>query len=90
MSDETKPATQAASDRAIISVLGADRSGIVAAVAGLLAEQDVNILLRKEFGELDAAEACTDNDNTWFLLILLHDKSSPKTPTNEWRIKMIA
>ena len=52
-------------------------------------EQDVNILLRKEFGELDAAEACTDNDNTWFLLILLHDKSSPKTPTNEWRIKMI-
>ena len=44
MSDETKPATQAASDRAIISVLGADRSGIVAAVAGLLAEQDVNIL----------------------------------------------
>lgn len=44
MSDETEPTTQAASDRAIISVLGADRSGIVAAVAGLLAEQDVNIL----------------------------------------------
>ena len=39
MSDETTT-----TDRAIISVLGADRSGIVAAVAGLLAEQDVNIL----------------------------------------------
>lgn len=38
MSDETK------TDRAIISVLGADRSGIVAAVAGLLAEREVNIL----------------------------------------------
>lgn len=32
------------SDRAIISVLGADRSGIVAAVATLLAKEDVNIL----------------------------------------------
>lgn len=31
-------------DRAIISVLGADRSGIVAAVANLLAKSDVNIL----------------------------------------------
>ena len=39
MSDETT-----SNDRAIISVLGADRSGIVAAVAGLLAEHDVNIL----------------------------------------------
>ena len=39
MSDETK-----STERAIISVLGADRSGIVAAVAGLLAERDVNIL----------------------------------------------
>ena len=39
MSDETTT-----TDRAIISVLGADRSGIVAAVADLLAEQDVNIL----------------------------------------------
>lgn len=39
MSDETK-----STDRAIISVLGADRSGIVAAVASLLAERDVNIL----------------------------------------------
>lgn len=38
MSEETKK------DRAIISVLGADRSGIVAAVASLLAERDVNIL----------------------------------------------
>ena len=38
MSEETT------NDRAIISVLGADRSGIVAAVAGLLAERDVNIL----------------------------------------------
>ena len=37
MSNEPK------TDRAIISVLGADRSGIVAAVASLLAEQDVNI-----------------------------------------------
>ena len=38
MSEESKK------DRAIISVLGADRSGIVAAVATLLAERDVNIL----------------------------------------------
>ena len=38
MSEESK------SNRAIISILGADRSGIVAAVAGLLAERDVNIL----------------------------------------------
>lgn len=38
MSEETK------TDRAIISVLGADRSGIVAAVATLLAERNVNIL----------------------------------------------
>ena len=44
MSDETKAADKATTDRTIISVLGADRSGIVAAVAGLLAEQDVNIL----------------------------------------------
>ncbi len=43
MSDETK-SEQTTSDRAIISVLGADRSGIVAAVASLLAERDVNIL----------------------------------------------
>lgn len=35
---------EAKTDRAIISVLGADRSGIVAAVASLLAEHDVNIL----------------------------------------------
>lgn len=39
MSDETN-----STERAIISVLGADRSGIVAAVASLLAERDVNIL----------------------------------------------
>ena len=32
------------SDRAIITVLGSDRSGIVAAVAGALADNDVNIL----------------------------------------------
>ena len=38
MSEEAK------TDRAIISVLGADRSGIVAAVTGLLAEHDVNVL----------------------------------------------
>lgn len=37
MSDST-------SNRAVVSVLGADRSGIVAKVATLLAEQDVNIL----------------------------------------------
>lgn len=36
--------SETATDRAIISVLGADRSGIVAKVATLLAEQDVNIL----------------------------------------------
>ncbi|MBR3225007.1 MAG: ACT domain-containing protein [Atopobiaceae bacterium] len=33
-----------ASDRAIVTVLGSDRSGIVAAVASALAEHDVNIL----------------------------------------------
>ena len=38
MSEKTK------NNRAIISVLGADRSGIVAAVATLLAENNVNIL----------------------------------------------
>ncbi len=31
-------------DRAIITVLGSDRSGIVAAVTGVLAEHDANIL----------------------------------------------
>lgn len=31
-------------NRAIITVLGSDRPGIVAAVAGVLAEQNVNIL----------------------------------------------
>ena len=34
----------AASGRAIITVLGTDRSGIVAAVAGTLADHNVNIL----------------------------------------------
>ena len=34
----------AASDRAIITVLGSDRSGIVAAVAGILASHTINIL----------------------------------------------
>lgn len=34
----------AESGKAIITVLGSDRSGIVAAVAGALAEHDVNIL----------------------------------------------
>ena len=43
MSDETTNANTT-SNRAIVSVLGADRSGIVAAVAGLLAERNVNIL----------------------------------------------
>ncbi len=36
--------TEQSSNRAIITVLGSDRSGIVAAVAGALAEHDVNIL----------------------------------------------
>ena len=35
---------EATSGRAIITVLGSDRSGIVAAVAGCLANHDVNIL----------------------------------------------
>lgn len=35
---------QSATNRAIITVLGSDRSGIVASVAGVLAEHDVNIL----------------------------------------------
>jgi len=39
------PDTQEQSqNRAILTVLGSDRSGIVAAVAGALAEHDVNIL----------------------------------------------
>ena len=36
--------TDTEKDRAIITVLGSDRSGIVAAVTSLLAERDVNIL----------------------------------------------
>ena len=36
--------TETTSGRAIITVLGSDRSGIVAAVAGALADHDVNIL----------------------------------------------
>ena len=35
---------EASSNRAIVSVLGSDRSGIVAAVTGALAEYDTNIL----------------------------------------------
>ena len=36
--------TDTSSERAIITVLGSDRSGIVAAVAGCLADHDINIL----------------------------------------------
>jgi len=36
--------TNEVSNRAIITVLGSDRSGIVAAVAGVVAENNVNIL----------------------------------------------
>lgn len=36
--------TETAQGRAIITVLGSDRSGIVAAVAGALAEHEANIL----------------------------------------------
>ena len=36
--------TDQSTNRAIITVLGSDRSGIVAAVAGVLAGDDVNIL----------------------------------------------
>lgn len=36
--------SETTTDRAVVSVLGADRSGIVAKVATLLAEQNVNIL----------------------------------------------
>lgn len=35
---------EVSSNRAIVSVLGSDRSGIVAAVTGALAEYDANIL----------------------------------------------
>lgn len=35
---------QTTRNRAIVTVLGSDRSGIVAAVAGVLAQHDVNIL----------------------------------------------
>ena len=36
--------TDAETGRAVITVLGSDRPGIVAAVAGALAEHDINIL----------------------------------------------
>lgn len=36
--------TNAETGRAVITVLGSDRPGIVAAVAGTLAEHDINIL----------------------------------------------
>lgn len=41
---DTANTTQAASDRAVITVLGGDRPGIVAAVAGALSERSANIL----------------------------------------------
>lgn len=37
-------ASSALQNRAIITVLGSDRAGIVAAVAGVLSERDANIL----------------------------------------------
>jgi ACT domain-containing protein len=48
MSEATTPsgitATGEASGRAVLTVLGSDRSGIVAALTAILAQHDVNIL----------------------------------------------
>ena len=40
----TSDATKTSDDRAVITVLGGDRPGIVAAVAGALSEREANIL----------------------------------------------
>ena len=40
----TSDATKTSDDRAVITVLGGDRPGIVAAVAGALSERQANIL----------------------------------------------
>ena len=44
MTNASNAAGQTASGRAIITVLGSDRPGIVAAVAGALSEREANIL----------------------------------------------
>lgn len=44
MTTASNAAGETASNRAIITVLGADRPGIVAAVAGALSEREANIL----------------------------------------------
>ena len=44
MTNVTSAAEETASGRAIITVLGSDRPGIVAAVAGALSEREANIL----------------------------------------------
>lgn len=44
MTNASNAAEGTASGRAIITVLGSDRPGIVAAVAGALSERDANIL----------------------------------------------
>lgn len=41
---ETPETSSAAENRAVITVLGSDRPGIVAAVAGALSEREANIL----------------------------------------------
>lgn len=44
MTTEETPAEKTEGTRAVITVLGSDRPGIVAAVAGALSERDANIL----------------------------------------------
>ena len=44
MATSEQQTTEAAESRAIITVLGSDRPGIVAAVAGALSEREANIL----------------------------------------------
>lgn len=43
---------------------------------------DVYILLGKELCRLDAAKACTDDYDSWFLIC--HDDFLPKIPEREW------
>ena len=59
----------ASSNRAIITVLGSDRSGIVAAVAGVLADHDVNIL--------DISQTILQGIFTMTMLVDLSSASAP-------------
>ena len=57
MATSEQQTTEAAESRAIITVLGSDRPGIVAAVAGALSEREANILdISLELGSADFSE----------------------------------